>query len=63
MKKFLTLLVLSFVLISCDDGWEPLCEDECCKCCDPDVSKPCGDSSISKNYTCHQSSGCAFYEY
>jgi hypothetical protein len=31
----------------------------CCKHCS--VGKPCGDSCISKNYTCHKPPGCACY--
>lgn len=29
----------------------------CCKVCSK--GKPCGNSCINKNYTCHKSSGCA----
>ena len=31
----------------------------CCKRCDPAKSKPCGDSCISLDKTCHTPSGCA----
>lgn len=31
----------------------------CCKHCDPSKSKPCGDSCISLNKTCHKGAGCA----
>jgi len=32
---------------------------DCCKYCDPDASKPCGDSCISKDNNCNKGSGCA----
>ena len=33
------------------------CPSSCCKCCSK--GKACGDSCISRSYTCHQPSGCA----
>lgn len=31
----------------------------CCKTCNPAKSKPCGDSCIALNKTCHKGAGCA----
>ena len=52
------LMATVVLVISCGD------EDGnvyCCKYCDARVSKPCGDTCISKEYDCTKVEGCACY--
>lgn len=39
------------------DGEPVLAQGGCCRICT--VGKACGDSCISRNYTCHKGRGCA----
>lgn len=46
MKKFLMIAVLSLVSIQASA--------DCTRYCNPEKSKPCGKSCISKDFTCHK---------
>lgn len=39
----------------------PQVTQECCKICT--TGQPCGDTCISRNYTCHIAGGCACWGY
>jgi hypothetical protein len=54
LLRFVAVTVVLGIFLS---GCPP--PGDCCKCCDPDTSIPCGDSCISKSDSCHQGSGCA----
>jgi hypothetical protein len=49
------LLSAAPILTSCGDG--PTSSGTCCKVCT--TGKPCGDTCIAKNETCHKGRGCA----
>jgi hypothetical protein len=65
MRKILAISGISFALLftaGCGSGdtsstYESVRDSSCCKICS--TGKACGDSCISRSYTCHKGVGCA----
>lgn len=55
MKRLLIALLFTAGIAGCDECKQVT--GQCCKTCSG--SKPCGDSCIPNNQTCHQGAGCA----
>lgn len=58
MRRVAVLFCLALGVMSCGDERSPG-PSSCCKMCDPEVSKPCGDSCISLEKNCQVGAGCA----
>jgi hypothetical protein len=50
-------MAIILLLASCEEDCEGTGGGSCCKVCTD--SKPCGDSCIPRNQTCHEGAGCA----
>lgn len=51
------LVAFALLLASCEQDCKGGTQSACCKVCT--TGKPCGDTCIAANDTCHQAPGCA----